>query len=77
MTPAIHPSTWRFMRGIYRTWYAPRPELTLIDWLSDMRRAHDALLGEDLQIDVMLEQSITILQHTIVAHGGRLPPELT
>jgi hypothetical protein len=50
----IHPATWRFLRGIHREGYAPRPELTLTDWLSDRRRAHAALLGEDIQIDRML-----------------------
>lgn len=41
-----------------------------------MRRAHAALLGEDVRIDMMLEQSIAILEHAIAAQGGRLPPEL-
>jgi hypothetical protein len=72
----VHPATWRFIRGIYRRWYAPRPELTLVDWLSDMRRAHAALLGEDVQIDRMLVQSITVLEYIIIARGGQLPPEL-
>jgi integrase len=36
------------------SWYAPRPEFTLTDWLSDMRRAHAALPGEDIQIDRIL-----------------------
>ena len=76
MTPAIHPATWRFMRGIYRTWYAPRPELMLTDWLRDMRRAHAALLGEDVGIGAMIEQSIAILEHTIVARSGQLPAEI-
>jgi hypothetical protein len=40
-----------------------------------MRRAHAALLGEDIQIDRMLAQSID-LEYIIIARGGRLPPEL-
>ena len=55
---------------------ARRPDLTLADWLYDMRRADAALLGQDVQIDVMLEQSIAILEHTIVARDGQLPAEL-
>jgi hypothetical protein len=76
MLPEIHPATWGFLRGIYREWYAPRPELTLVDWLSDMRRAHAALLGEDIQIDRMLAQLITVLEYIITARRSRLPAEL-
>jgi hypothetical protein len=32
MSLEIHPVTWRFMRGIYRRWYGPRPDLSLTDW---------------------------------------------
>lgn len=65
------------MRGIYRNWYFPRPDLTLNDWLSDMRRAHAALLGEDIQIDRILAQSIMVLEYTIINRDGRLPAEIT
>jgi hypothetical protein len=77
MQPTIHPSTWKFLRGIYRNWYSPRPDLTLNDWLSDMRRAHAALLGEDIEIDRILAQSITVLEYVIIARNGRLPAEIT
>ncbi|MDN7180179.1 hypothetical protein M0D69_19685 [Caballeronia sp. SEWSISQ10-4 2] len=42
-----------------------------------MRRAHAALLGEDIQIDRMLAQSITVLEYIIIARNGRLPAEIT
>ncbi|MFM0451688.1 hypothetical protein PQR21_14975 [Paraburkholderia nemoris] len=77
MQPTIHPSTWKFLRGIYRDWYFPRPDLTLNDWLSDMRRAHAALLGEEIQIDRMLAQSIMVLEYAIIDRCGRLPAEIT
>jgi hypothetical protein len=41
--PEIHPQTWRFMPGIYLSWYSQHPESSLADWLSDMRRAHSAV----------------------------------
>ncbi|CAE6866083.1 hypothetical protein R75465_07965 [Paraburkholderia aspalathi] len=77
MQPTIHPSTWKFLRGIYRNWYLPRPNLTLDDWLSDMRRAHAALLGEDIQIDRILAQSIMVLEYAIIDRDGRLPAKIT
>ncbi|MBB5543351.1 hypothetical protein A8H39_10775 [Paraburkholderia fungorum] len=77
MQPTIHPSTWKFLRGIYRDWYFPRPDLTLNDWLSDMRRAHAALLGEDIEIDRILAQSIMVLEYAIIDRDGRLPAKIT
>jgi hypothetical protein len=77
MPPKVHPATWGFLRGIYQNWYGPRPDLTLTDWLSDMRRAHAALLGEDIQIDRMLAQSIMVLEYVIIARTGRLPAQIT
>ena len=77
MQPKIHASTWKFLRCIYRDWYSPQPHLTLNDWLSDMRRAHAALLGEDIEIDRILAQSIMVLEYTIIDRDGRLPAEIT
>lgn len=77
MQPTIHPSTWKFLRSIYRNWYFPRPDLTLNDWLSDMRRVHAALLGEDIQIDRILAQSIMVLEYAIIDRDGRLPSKIT
>ncbi|MFL9998273.1 hypothetical protein PQR34_43800 [Paraburkholderia sediminicola] len=77
MQPAVHLSTWKFLRGIYRNWYSHRPDLTLNDWLSDMRRAHAALLGEDIEIDRVLAQSIMVLEYAIIDRCGRLPAEIT
>jgi hypothetical protein len=77
MQPKIHASTWKFLRCIYRDWYSPRTHLTLNDWLSDMRRAHAALLGEDIEIDRILAQSIMVLEYTIINRDGRLPAEIT
>ncbi|ADG14242.1 hypothetical protein BC1002_0134 [Paraburkholderia atlantica] len=71
--PHVDPSTWRFMRGVYRRLYH---EKSLHEWLSDMRRAHSALLGEDLRVDRMLSESIAILEFTIIAREGQLPREI-
>jgi len=77
MQPTIHASTWKFLRCIYRDWYFPRPDLTLNDCLSDMRRAHAALLGEDIEIDRILAQSITVIEYAIIDRDGRLPAKIT
>jgi hypothetical protein len=74
--PSVHPSTWRFLRRVYCNWYSKHPEASLTDWLSLMRRAHTALLGEDIRVDRMLAQSITVLEYTIIARGGTLPAEI-
>ncbi|GJH34211.1 hypothetical protein CBA19CS91_15660 [Paraburkholderia hospita] len=71
--PQVHPSTWVFMRSIYRRLYHRK---SLTDWLSDMRRAHTALLGEDINVDRLLAQSIAILEYTIIARDGHLPIEI-
>jgi len=61
------------MRSIYRRLYH---EKSLTEWLSDMRRAHTALLGEDIPVDRMLAQSIAILEYTIIVRAGHLPREI-
>lgn len=75
--PDIHPSTWHFMRGMYRVWYSQHPESSLADWLSDMRRAHGAVFDLDRRVDHMLGQSIAILEYTILYRGGHLPLQIT
>jgi hypothetical protein len=57
--------------------HAKHPELSLADWLRDMRRAQGALPGEDVRIDVMPSSSIVILEQAVVVRGTRLPSELT
>jgi hypothetical protein len=74
--PEIHPQTWRFMPGIYLSWYSQHPESSLADWLSDMRRAHSAVFY-GFQVDRMLGQSIAILEYTILAGSGQLPRQIT
>lgn len=71
--PHVDPSTWRFMRDIYRRLYH---EKSLSEWLSDMRRAHFALLGEDARVDRMLSESIAILEYVIISRDGHLPREI-
>ncbi|NVH74792.1 hypothetical protein FSB08_20200 [Paraburkholderia sp. JPY432] len=71
--PHVDPSTWSFMRGVYRRLYHQK---SLSEWLSDMRRAHAALLGEDIQVDRMLSEAIAILEYTIIAREGHLPREI-
>jgi len=68
--PEVAPSTWRFMRNIFRSIYH---EKSLTDWLSSMRLAHAVLNDEDIRMDRLLAQCIAILECTIIARAGHLP----
>lgn len=72
--PEVDPSTWRFMRNIYRSIYH---EKSLTDWLSSMRLAHAVLHDEDIRVDRLLAQCIAILEYTIIARAGHLPCEIS
>ncbi|WP_321934411.1 hypothetical protein [Paraburkholderia sp. J8-2] len=72
--PEVDPSTWRFMRNIYRRIYR---EKSLTDWLSSMRLAHAALHYEDIRVDRLLAQCMAIPEYTIIARAGHLPCEIS
>ncbi|MGF6965930.1 hypothetical protein OKW43_002958 [Paraburkholderia sp. WC7.3g] len=69
----VDPSTWRVMRDIYEGYYR---EKSLTDWLSDMRRAHWALRGEDVRVVRCLSEAIAILEYTIIVRDGHLVREI-
>lgn len=72
--PEVEPSTWRFMRNIYRRIYH---EKSLTEWLGSMRLAHAVLHDEDIRVDRLLAQCIAILEYTIIARAGHLPCEIS
>ncbi|CAE6828614.1 hypothetical protein [Paraburkholderia nemoris] len=72
--PEVDPSTWRFMRNIYRRIYH---EKSLTDWLSSVRLAHAVLHDEDIRVDRLLAQCIAILEYTIIARAGHVPFEIS